>query len=288
MASLTSTAFAAFQAPLPEFKNEKQLAEWRAEKASDTTSQGYAAEEAAFYTGKPYLVSSGDYAFKYRNYNPELARWTSEDPSGYPDGANSNIYTPNPASEVDFMGLLAINTSLAGSSSHYYLPSDPLGPGYTVKSEDLGNLSASNFNQTFAGWTFNTGSLNATLNITAYQPTAMDTYGVCALNANIYDQPLLASGEQYCWIQVVTCNVVNSSGIKGTFLDIAQGQTTPFYAGNSSPGAFVDGPQRSYSQLQDVIGGGPITWKGELYYGKYSNTNVTLYGGVTWKFSIFE
>ena len=35
VASLTSTAFAEFKAPLPEFKNEKQLAEWRAEKASE-------------------------------------------------------------------------------------------------------------------------------------------------------------------------------------------------------------------------------------------------------------
>ena len=55
VASLTSTAFAAFQAPLPEFKNEKQLAEWRAEKTSHVTGQGYAAEETAFYTGKPFI-----------------------------------------------------------------------------------------------------------------------------------------------------------------------------------------------------------------------------------------
>jgi RHS repeat-associated protein len=92
VASLTSTAFAAFQAPLPEFKNEKQLAEWRAEKAAESTSQGSAPEEAAFYTGKPYLASSGGYAFKYRSYNPEMARWTSEDPSGFPDGSNNTIY----------------------------------------------------------------------------------------------------------------------------------------------------------------------------------------------------
>ena len=92
VASLTSTAFAEFKAPLPEFKNEKQLAEWRAEKSAEATSQAYAAEETAFYTGKPYLASSGGYAFKYRSYNPEVARWTSEDPSGFPDGANGNVY----------------------------------------------------------------------------------------------------------------------------------------------------------------------------------------------------
>jgi RHS repeat-associated protein len=95
VASLTSTTFAGFKAPLPEFKNEKQLAEWRAEKACDASSQGYAAEETAFYTGKPYLASSGNYAFKYRNYSPEVARWTSEDPSGFPDGANNKLYVNN-------------------------------------------------------------------------------------------------------------------------------------------------------------------------------------------------
>ncbi len=105
VACLTSTAFAEFKAPLPEFKNEKQLAKWRAEQAAEPTSQSYATEETVFYTGKPYLPSSGGYAFKYRSYNPELARWTSEDPSGFPDGANQTIYAPNPNFEFDPDGL---------------------------------------------------------------------------------------------------------------------------------------------------------------------------------------
>lgn len=110
VASLTSTAFAEFKAPLPEFKNEKQLAEWRAEKASEATSQGYAVEETAFYTGRSYLAASAEYAFKYRNYSPELARWTSEDPSGFPDGANGNFYAPVPTTELDYQGLLVTAT----------------------------------------------------------------------------------------------------------------------------------------------------------------------------------
>jgi RHS repeat-associated protein len=107
VAALTSTAFAEFKALLPEFKNEKQLAEWRAEQSSKPTSQGYAAEETAFYTGKPYLASAGEYAFKYRSYSPELARWTSEDPSGFPDGANGGSYAPIPTCAYDPDGLKA-------------------------------------------------------------------------------------------------------------------------------------------------------------------------------------
>ncbi len=92
---MTGSAFAAFQAPLPEFKNEKQLAEWRAEKALESASQNYASAQSAFYTGKPYLESSGGYAFKYRSFDPATARWTSEDPSGFPDGPNNTIYVNN-------------------------------------------------------------------------------------------------------------------------------------------------------------------------------------------------
>ena len=106
VASVTSTAYADFKAPLPEFKNEKQLAGWRAERATEATSQGYTTEEAAFYTGRPYVVSSGGYTFKYRSYKPELARWTSEDPSGFPDGANSYCYINNQTTNsFDFLGL---------------------------------------------------------------------------------------------------------------------------------------------------------------------------------------
>ncbi len=122
VAATTSSAFAAFQAPLPEFKNEKQLAEWRAEKASDSTNQSYASEETAFYTGKPYLASSSGYAFKYRSYNPEVARWTSEDPSGFPDGANGNAYAPIPTSSLDFAGLWRVKLVSGGgyiSAPHY-------------------------------------------------------------------------------------------------------------------------------------------------------------------------
>ena len=128
VASLTSTTFAAFQAPLPEFKNEKQLAEWRAEKATEATSQGYAAEETAFYTGKPYVASTGGYAFKYRSYSPELARWTSEDPSGFPDGPNGNTYAPIPSCELDYAGLVKVTMNFSGSSSFSKHPFKPLNP----------------------------------------------------------------------------------------------------------------------------------------------------------------
>jgi RHS repeat-associated protein len=103
-ATVTGTAFGGLSAPLPEFKTAKQLAVWRAEKAAEAATKS-TTDEHAFYTGKPYVESSGGYAFKFRSYNPELVRWTSEDPSGFPDGANSYFYSPTPTIELDFQGL---------------------------------------------------------------------------------------------------------------------------------------------------------------------------------------
>jgi RHS repeat-associated protein len=105
VAIITGSAFAAIPAVLPEFKNEKQLAEWRAEMAAKNAATTTASEDHAFYTGKPYIDSTGSYAFKYRSYNPDLARWTSEDPSGYPDGANNQVFVPAPSFMFDPNGL---------------------------------------------------------------------------------------------------------------------------------------------------------------------------------------
>lgn len=48
-----------------------------------------------FYTGKPYDEDIGGYVFNYRNYSPTLNRWTTSDPSGFPDGANAYEYISN-------------------------------------------------------------------------------------------------------------------------------------------------------------------------------------------------
>ncbi|TAG09559.1 MAG: hypothetical protein EAZ42_06315, partial [Verrucomicrobia bacterium] len=87
--------------------------------------------------------SSSSYAFKYRNYNPEIARWTSEDPSGFPDGANGSAYAPVLTSSFDFMGLwrvILFNTSNANQNI-------PAHSGGVLNSIDgRGTLSATNTN----------------------------------------------------------------------------------------------------------------------------------------------
>jgi RHS repeat-associated protein len=102
-------------APLPEFKTPAQLAKWRKEMTAKTSAQEASRlstldSSTPFYTGKPYLAESGSYAFKYREYNPEMNRWTTVDPSGFPDGANNRVYAPIVTIQIDPTGLVTINS----------------------------------------------------------------------------------------------------------------------------------------------------------------------------------
>ena len=87
---------------------EKRIAEIKAEEAKQaaqaaTTSnlQSEIGNHQLFYTGKPYLEETGQYLFLFRHYDPELARWTTADPSGFPDWPNNYLYAMNPFSGLD-------------------------------------------------------------------------------------------------------------------------------------------------------------------------------------------
>ncbi len=57
-----------------------------------------------FFTGKPQVEGLG-YAFLYRNYRSDLAKWQTSDPLGYPDGWNQLAYGRNsPFSGCDEFG----------------------------------------------------------------------------------------------------------------------------------------------------------------------------------------
>lgn len=62
--------------------------------------------EGARYTGKPYIKELAAYNFQYRNYSTENNRWTTPDPSGFPDGVNNLAYAENkPNTSFDPKGL---------------------------------------------------------------------------------------------------------------------------------------------------------------------------------------
>lgn len=62
----------------------------------------------AFFTGKPSVPGLG-YAFLLRSYRPDLAKWQTADPFGYPDGWNRLAYCNNDTiSQCDLYGGFSI------------------------------------------------------------------------------------------------------------------------------------------------------------------------------------
>lgn len=71
-----------------------------------STAFGEGLEEGRF-TGKVFVKELGGYSFQYRIFAPELSRWTTCDPSGFPEGTNNYLYVKNdPCGDVDPLGLI--------------------------------------------------------------------------------------------------------------------------------------------------------------------------------------
>ena len=68
------------------------------------------------FTGKPYDEDLQAFVFPFRNYKSEMARWTSSDPSGFPDGINNHFYACVPTMEIDPLGMWRIVTTNIGTS----------------------------------------------------------------------------------------------------------------------------------------------------------------------------
>lgn len=77
------------------------------------------------YTGKRFDPDSRTFAYAFRRYTPETTRWTTPDPTGFPDGANQMRYSPPPTCALDPLGLWFIKVSGPnGSSERYSTSSD--------------------------------------------------------------------------------------------------------------------------------------------------------------------
>jgi RHS repeat-associated protein len=62
---------------------------------------------SGLYTGKPFIKGIDGFIFKYRIYSAGVSRWLTDDPTGFPDGANNHAYALNdPISNVDPLGLV--------------------------------------------------------------------------------------------------------------------------------------------------------------------------------------
>lgn len=77
------------------------------EKNFEVSAFGEGLEEG-FLTGKPFVRELDGFVFKHRNYSPFTARWTTPDPSGFPDGKNQYLFVKcDPVNWYDPQGLEA-------------------------------------------------------------------------------------------------------------------------------------------------------------------------------------
>lgn len=93
--------------------------------------------EGGLFTGKPFVKELEGFVFKHRNYSAKDLRWTTADPSGFPDGFNNYQYAlANPNSFVDPYGL---DVEWATTTETGVTGTNPLGSGtsgLTTPSDD--------------------------------------------------------------------------------------------------------------------------------------------------------
>jgi RHS repeat-associated protein len=168
-------ATSALPAPLPEFMDDAQAAKWTADQeaaAAKETAAATSEPSTQFFTGKPYVADAGGYIYKYRTYNPEMSRWTTSDPSGFPDGVNNQKYFGSPLSGVDATGLDWTFTSGPTSISPYMGTASPTPDAITA--DYLDTLSISGY-----------GTNTLTVSVSA--ETDADTSSVIAILAGAPD-----------------------------------------------------------------------------------------------------
>ncbi len=249
VASITSTAHGSMPSVLPEFKNEKQLADWRTEQTAKSSTQTLT-RDTVFYTGKPYVESSGNYAFKYRSYSPELARWTSADPSGYPDGANCNIYSPTPTNTLDRFGLSNVQVTgipeSGSSSANFSISSVGDGP-HSIGADGVAQAESEisfSVNNSMSGW--------------IVQRVVFDYSGVRYSDGSQY----ASAPEDPYW---EAWHVISSSTVMGNISVIGNGnidtfRTDPFATAWTSGTATITGKIDFYQDSVFNSANSPLNW----------------------------
>ena len=91
---------------------------------NNVTLFGETDNKETMFTGKPQIDGIG-YAFLFRSYRPELAKWQTSDPLGYPDGFNNFAYCNNGVTKnIDYLGCSIFypyvnEDGSAGTGSYY-------------------------------------------------------------------------------------------------------------------------------------------------------------------------
>ena len=86
-----------------------------------STAFGEGLEKGRF-TGKVFVKELGGYSFLHRLFAPELSRWTTSDPSGFPEGTNNSLYVKSdPCGDVDPLGLVGAGVKTNNIVHHTWM-----------------------------------------------------------------------------------------------------------------------------------------------------------------------
>jgi len=176
------------------------------------------------YTGKPYSKELGAYVFNYRNFDPEISRWTTSDASGFPDGANNQIYSPVPTSQIDYMGAF----SLIGNTN---APTSVSSNNYTAYGESvsyIGASASSTFGNNLNQFQSSTFQINFTGNTLA-GTVSIGTNTLSAISSGFQENMNMSysgSNTTIFWIQFAEKDLASGSTIK--YLPDNGGGNTPW------------------------------------------------------------
>jgi len=269
----------ALAANLPEFMPSNQIAVVLAKADAERMAaqapevEPTKSETPTLYTGKISDADSGGYLFRYRSYDSELSRWTTVDPSGFPDGANNGKYAPTPTHDLDPNGAYSLGGVLTPSPD-------------TVWNADQ-TLRAVAFNATKVDWSASGAFSSITSQFPNYQITFPDSElaghieikAYAAESARTRIQMLytgsIPAGQQLVWIQ-------------------AAYKTTPLHSWSYVP----DNGGASYPWISNttVLNDNPgLPWMSGSVFTAFSfialksGSNIAVYNNaVTWGFQILE
>ncbi len=106
------------------------------------------------FTGKPHIEGLGS-VFLFRNYRPELSKWQTSDPLGYPDGWNNLAYENNEVNiTFDPLGLTSIGDYFDSDGIRYTFAGWELVATYTfvIEADSTHHITKSYYSVFRAKW----------------------------------------------------------------------------------------------------------------------------------------
>jgi RHS repeat-associated protein len=173
------------------------------------------------YTGKPYDTVTGLYNYGYRDYAPEVARFTTMDPIR--DGANWFAYVNNdPVNWVDLWGLGCTKAS-DKEATNFYSNSSTF---FTVLPGDVFDRGEFTINVIGATVTTNVATNKNTINVSSFTTKGPFEYNASAatpatviVDGSVYDRGMLTPQPsilpiEYTSLGGTTLNVPVSGNIE--------------------------------------------------------------------------